>query len=141
MVAILSVFEASVAANENMMFGLENFSAPFDSGGGLSINGIAFYDKNGNGLMEEVEVGLPGWTIRLILEGDEIANTVTDDIGEYSFGDLAPGSYIVLEDLAEGWSQTAPGGGWYEITLTDKDAQRYDFGNYNGSVDQLLAEF
>jgi len=54
---------------------------------------------------------------------------------------LESGSYIVLEDLPEGWNQTAPGGGWYEITLTDKNAQRYDFGNYNGTTDMLLAEF
>jgi hypothetical protein len=93
--------------------------------------------------MDAGEPGLPGWTLRLIQDGNEIANTVTDELGGYRFSDLAPGSYVVLEDLQPEceWNQTAPGGGWYEITLTDKDARRYDFGNYNGSTDRLLAEF
>jgi len=120
---------------------IEPFSEPSDSEMHLSINGTNFYDENGNGFLDPGEPGLPGWTIRLILDGDEIANAVTDDVGGYRFSDLAPGSYIVLEDLQPEWNQTAPGGGWYEITLTDKNAQRYDFGNYNGSVDRLLAEF
>ncbi|MDD3565958.1 MAG: C1 family peptidase [Methanothrix sp.] len=119
----------------------EPSSAPSDSEMHLSINGTNFYDENGNGFLDPGETGLPGWTIRLIQDGDEIANAVTDDVGDYRFSDLAPGSYVVLEDLQPEWNQTAPGGGWYEITLTDKNAQRYDFGNYNGSVDRLLAEF
>jgi len=134
-ISVLPVFGVSVSADAQ-----EVFISPFDLGGGLSINGTKFYDKNANGFMDAGEPGLPGWTIRLILDGDEIANAVTDELGGYRFSDLAPGSYAVLEDPAEGWNQTAPGGGWYEITLTDKDAQRYDFGNYDGSIDRLLAE-
>ena len=148
-VAILSILVSPVFgvsatmmdADGNEILDMDNFSAPFDSESDLSINGTNFYDENGNGFMDPGETGLPGWTIRLIQDGDEIANAVTDELGGYRFSDLAPGSYVVLEDLQPEWNQTAPGGGWYEITLTDRDAQRYDFGNYNGSVDRLLAEF
>ena len=151
-VLVSSVFGVSTTmmdADGNDILDMDNFSmpfsepssAPFDSEMYLSINGTNFYDENGNGFLDPGEPGLPGWTIRLILDGDEIANAVTDELGGYRFSDLAPGSYIVLEDLQTEWNQTAPGGGWYEITLTDRDAQRYDFGNYNGSTDRLLAEF
>jgi len=151
-VLVSSVFGVSTTmmdADGNDILDMDNFSmpfsepssAPFDSESDLSINGTNFYDENGNGFLDPGEPGLPGWTIRLILDGDEIANAVTDELGGYRFSDLAPGSYVVLEDLQPEWNQTAPGGGWYEITLTDRDAQRYDFGNYNGSVDRLLAEF
>jgi hypothetical protein len=96
----------------------------------LSINGMKFEDMDANGFRSEGEPGLPGWTIRLKRNGTELLNTTTDNVGQYSFGDLLPGRYEVSEDSISGWNQTAPGGGSYLVTLTDKPAYNLDFGNF-----------
>jgi hypothetical protein len=40
-----------------------------------------------------------------------------------------------------GWTQTCPGGGNYTISLTDKDAVNYSFGNYYGLSRYRLVEY
>ena len=100
----------------------------------LSINGTVFHDLNGNGFMDEGEPGLPGWTIRLVQYDMEVLNVTTDQLGEYIFEGLNAGEYVVAQDLMPGWNQTAPGGGSYNVTLVDKDGERYDFGNFEGAV-------
>lgn len=95
----------------------------------LSINGTKFEDRDFNGLQSDEEVGLQGWTIKLMQNGIEILNTTTDDRGEYCFLNLLPGTYEIAEESVNGWNQTAPGGRHHWVTLTDKSAQRLDFGN------------
>jgi hypothetical protein len=74
-------------------------------------------------------IGLQGWTIKLMQNGIEILNTTTDGRGAYCFLNLLPGTYEIAEESVNGWNQTAPGGGRHWVTLTDKPAQRLDFGN------------
>ncbi|HUI40023.1 MAG TPA: PKD domain-containing protein [Methanothrix sp.] len=99
----------------------------------LSLNGTCFQDLDANGFRSIDEPGLEGWTIRLALDGKEIANTSTDNQGGYIFRNLAPGNYELKEEPASGWQQTAPGGGSYPIRLTDKPAYNLDFGDINES--------
>lgn len=98
----------------------------------LSINGTNFEDLNMNAVFDD-ERGLCGWTIRLKLNGREIANTTTDESGRYSFINLEPGNYTITEDQQEGWKQSVPDGGDYDIYLDDKSAYRIDFGNFRVS--------
>ncbi len=73
-------------------------------------------------------MGLANSTIRLILEGMEISNTTTNESGQYFFGNLSPGRYELRADPFPGWNQTAPGAGYYEVTLSDKPGFGLDYG-------------
>ncbi len=98
-------------------------------GGSLSLSGTAFQDLDRNGFLSAGEPGLPGWTIRLTQNGTEISNAITDEQGRYLFGDLSPGLYELREDPVQGWNQTSPGGGFYQVRLTDKPASGLNFGD------------
>jgi len=97
-----------------------------------SLSGMKFDDINGNGVKDSGEPGLSGWTIRLLKEGTEVANTVTVADGSYSFADIVPGSYTVEEDLKDGWLQTRPASpGIYSLNLLSGiAATSIDFGNF-----------
>lgn len=72
---------------------------------------MKFNDRNGNGVRDAGETGLPNWIIRLA-GTDGLGNGVdltvqTDAQGRYSF--LAPpGTYTVSETPQSDWIQTAP---------------------------------
>ena len=71
------------------------------------IAGTKWNDLNGNGIRDNGEPGLPGWTITL----SNGMTAVTDSHGNYYFTNLTPGTYTVGEANQSGWSQTFPGGG------------------------------
>jgi subtilase family serine protease len=95
-----------------------------------SIGGIKFEDVDGDGVRDEGEVGLAGWTIFLdadgngSLDGGELYD-VTDESGAYRFDDLLPGAYLVAEVMQDGWMQTSPGvgpsGTAHAMTLSGMD--------------------
>lgn len=74
----------------------------------MSINGLKFEDRDGDGALEPGEPGLQGWTIQLLRDGQVIATTPTGADGAYSFSGLAPGTYQVREVGQTGWTQTTP---------------------------------
>ncbi len=87
-------------------------NAAIGAGGSQSIRGVVFTDQNGNGVLDDGEVGRPNVTVFLDLNrngvldaGDVTTVTVSGDIpdtprvepsGEYSFTGLGPGLYDVL---------------------------------------------
>lgn len=77
-----------------------------------SVSGVKFNDINGNGLREESEPGLSGWTI--VLTGTSIYNNivnlsaVTNSEGNYRFDNLWPGKYLANESMKNNWRQTYP---------------------------------
>ena len=100
------------------------------------INGIKYQDINGNGVRDEGEPGLEGWTINL-KDGDKIvATTITDANGFYEFPGLLPGSYTVAEEQRPGWIQTTPQGNVYmadisnagEVIVKQSDSSRTEVG-------------
>ncbi|MBD2663840.1 SCP-like extracellular protein, putative [Richelia sinica FACHB-800] len=77
------------------------------------IVGTLFNDLNGNGVWNQWEPVLSGWQVFLDSNGNKKLDSgetsvVTDANGEYSFNNLAPGTYNVAELLPSGWQQTAP---------------------------------
>ncbi len=110
-------------------------------------SGMKFHDLNGNGVKDQGEPGLAGWTITAYAdangngirdagENTVAATQVTGAGGTYSLS-LNPGKYVVCETQQAGWIQTAPAnnvcgqgqGGW-AITLTSGQAHvNNDFGN------------
>ncbi|HQF15527.1 MAG: PKD domain protein [Methanosaeta sp. PtaB.Bin039] len=99
------------------------------SAGFLSVNGTKFLDIDGDGARDSDEAVLSGWKILLQRDGLEISNTTTDQDGGYRFSDLAPGNYTISEEAQAGWNITVPGGGSYQVTLTDQSSHGLDFGN------------
>jgi hypothetical protein len=84
----------------------------------VSISGMKFEDKNGNGARDSGEPGLSGWTIKLMKEGTTVASQDTAADGSYSFTGVVPGSYTVEEVAQPGWTQTCPAApGIHTITL------------------------
>ena len=78
-----------------------------------SIDGSKVNDFNGNGLRDDGELGIAGWTIFLDANGNGVldageVSTLTDGTGKYHFGSLLPGQYVVAEEQRAGWLQTTP---------------------------------
>src|SRR5262249_10586176 len=83
------------------------------------LSGALWNDKDGDGVRDDGELPLPGWTVYL----DQNANgtldagersTVTNSQGGYAFTDLRPGTYLISELLPSFWRQTFPGIGYTE---------------------------
>ncbi|HRW82399.1 MAG TPA: SdrD B-like domain-containing protein [Methanothrix sp.] len=95
----------------------------------LNISGVKFNDLNGNGIQDDDEPGLPGWTITLVApDGTETSTTTADD-GSYRFEGLAAGSYTVSEVSQDGWTPTAPDTGSQTVDLAEVNATDVSFGN------------
>jgi protocatechuate 3,4-dioxygenase beta subunit len=83
------------------------------------IDGYKFEDMNGNGIWDDGEPAIPGWTIYLAITtgvvGDPpmsaimlLAEVTTDANGHYQFCGLGPGLYVVSEEQRAGWMPTSP---------------------------------
>jgi len=87
-----------------------------------SICGLKFNDINGDGIQNNGEPGLSGWTINLtynLATGPVTVTTTTDATGNYCFNNLGAGSYAVSETQKSGWTQTFPAApGTYSIRLS-----------------------
>ncbi len=87
-----------------------------------SISGKKYNDADGNGQVNGGEIGLQDWNITLRdVQGNPISTTMTNSNGDYTFGPLQSGTYIVGEVSQTGWSQTAPSGGTYTVTIGGGD--------------------
>ncbi len=73
-----------------------------------SITGYKFNDLNGNGEHDDGEPKLSGWEISLYIDQALQDTATTTAEGDYSFNNLAPGTYVVCETQQDGWQQTAP---------------------------------
>ena len=98
----------------------------------VTITGRKFEDKNGDGIFDEDEPLLSGWTIELLDSVGEVAATTTTAAdGSYSFDDLDPGTYSVQEVQQDGFLQTYPASLTYDSLVLDGGdvAADIDFGN------------
>ena len=69
------------------------------------IAGVAFEDRNANGVMDEGESGMAGVTVTVTSsrDGSEVAKSVTGADGVFSLEDLRPGSYELTLTYPEGF--------------------------------------
>lgn len=96
-----------------------------------SINGFKWNDKDGDGVVDEGENKLDGWTINLY-SGQQIVSTATTaNGGTYSFTNLAPGTYSVCEVQQTGWIQTYPAQNACHTIVIDQSGEtnQANFGN------------
>ncbi|CCI04738.1 SdrD B-like domain-containing protein [Microcystis aeruginosa] len=59
------------------------------------IQGSLWNDANNNGIQNQSESLLAGWTVNLLQNGTLISSTVTDNGGRYVFAKVSPGNYSV----------------------------------------------
>lgn len=77
------------------------------------LSGTAWHDLDGDGTRGEGEPVLADWTVFLdgnadgVLDEGEVSTT-TDESGNYTFTNLAAGTYTVSQVLPLGWSNTLP---------------------------------
>ncbi len=103
-----------------------------------SVSGYKFNDLDADGVWDEDEPGLPGWTINLYRVPQSIvpsvippvlyASKVTGADGSYSFTGVLPGTYFVTEEMQDGWTQTVAPEGTFEV-VDDQPITGLIFGN------------
>jgi hypothetical protein len=103
--------------------------------GGATISGTIYNDANGNGSRDAGESAMAGQQLYLDLQGldafsagDPVATT--DSSGNYSFPNLAPGSYLVRPLIRATQVITSPvwGGKYYVPLATNQQVSGDDFG-------------
>ena len=102
--------------------------APAPAPSGSVISGKVFYDKNGNGVMDDGDFPIGGAGV-LVTLGNSFEFTRTNPDGTYSIGGLGSGTYTVNVVVGSEWAFTTPfevGG----ITLTGQPDSKgtVDFG-------------
>jgi hypothetical protein len=123
------------------------------------VRGLKFFDRNGNGVRDAGEEGIPDVEIHLdgtqnidlddngSLEvhvvtwtcgGANVSDCMGQVVGSYWFTELVPGDYAVSEVTPDGFVQIAPeGDGEHDVTLTsDEVCDGKDFANF-GPCDGL----
>jgi len=76
-----------------------------------TISGHKYEDIDGDGVKDDFEGGLAGWTIQLWRGETKVAEATTGADGSYSFDEVQPGDYVVMEVMPTpnpGWVQTWP---------------------------------
>lgn len=104
-----------------------------------SINGYKWNDKNANHTLDQGEDKMNDWTITLYNDGpdqdtdldDVVTSMATAGQGDYSFNDLAPGTYAVCETLKDNWVQTFPTNNECHTIVIDQSGETNEanFGN------------
>lgn len=81
---------------------------------GSTITGYKFHDINNNGIKDNADSVMQGWTIEL--SGNGLSQTsVTDGNGNYLFTNLPQGTYTITENMQSGWTAGVTG---YQQTVT-----------------------
>jgi uncharacterized repeat protein (TIGR01451 family) len=119
-----------------------SYSVPISSGSCVSLDpflnvelskiwGYKFEDMNSNGVWDDGEPGLPGWTITMIWDADPtMYTTVTDETGYWEFTGLMPDSmYYLWEVKQDGWTPTTQVW-WLGPISSGTDLRVPDFGNF-----------
>lgn len=103
-----------------------------------SITGRVFNDLNHDGFQDPAEHGMAGVTIKLISNNQIVQTTTTDTLGYYTFANVAPGQYTVLETVPTGDRRTAPLPSATDLTVVaDQSAQGPVFGEVQVSTVRL----
>jgi uncharacterized repeat protein (TIGR01451 family) len=98
-----------------------------------SVSGQKFVDLDGDGLWNGADSPLNGVTVNLTdLDKESTVSAQTAGEGEFSFGDLATGEYLLCEIVPAGYAQTYPAAdGCHQFSISDDGEARgpYNFGN------------
>jgi hypothetical protein len=104
----------------------------------FDISGFKWDDTDGDGVWDEGELGLEGWTINLDIgnDGSIEQTTTTDSTGFYEFTNLGPGTYAISEVQQTDWvnsfdgSTVITGVSGVDHSGTEGVAEALNFGNF-----------
>jgi uncharacterized surface anchored protein len=104
----------------------KNFGAiPIGGGGNTArISGIVFSDNDKDGVLDTTDTRLASRKMYIDLDKDGKLDTgeptfITNASGEYSFSNLAAGTYRIRRaDLPSGYGFSVPSTGYHEVTLS-----------------------
>ncbi|WP_413171074.1 Calx-beta domain-containing protein [Anabaena azotica] len=125
----------------NVKIDLKIDVAPVPTSGKGKIVGTLFNDLNSNGVWDKWEPVQSGWKVFLDnnsnkqLDIGEVS-VITDINGEYTFNNLAPGTYQVAEVLPPGWKQTLPN----PSNPVGYETYKLDDGAANGSLSYSIGD-
>jgi hypothetical protein len=89
-----------------------------------------YRDTNGNGVQDNGELALPGWTFQVKDSSSAVVATlVTGAQGTACTSVLAPATYTISEVLQSGWMPTLPLSGTQTVTVSAGQALNLSFGN------------
>lgn len=102
--------------------------------GSNEAHGYVYQDDDGNGSRDMFagEMGLAGWTVQLVWNGQTIASTTTDADGNFVFPGLGNATYSVCVIGQSSFSQTQPmsgsgcGGAGYSFAFTSSVPTWFD---------------
>ena len=115
----------AMTVNKTVSVALSNDTIQFMFFKKITVGGIIYNDLNANGLFDSGEPGLSNWNINLNTTG-----VLTDNSGYYSFGDVTPGTYTLIQSPHAGWTSTSPASGSYNFTaLSGVNISDGNFGN------------
>jgi hypothetical protein len=99
------------------------------------ISGRVFNDKNANGIFDGDDAGISGFRVFLdenfngVLDNGEVSKPVSTT-GTYTFSNVVTGTYRVREVFRDGWRQSFPALGYYQVTMGYGDtAKTQSFAN------------
>ena len=102
------------------------------------VHGHKFEDMLMDGNRDRNDPGIPGWVIRITgyddLRDEPVDFTVeTNSGGDFWIEDLGLGSFTISEIVPDGWTQTFPRFGDYDVTISRSghDQEGLVFGNYH----------
>ncbi|HEY7088127.1 MAG TPA: SdrD B-like domain-containing protein [Tepidisphaeraceae bacterium] len=86
------------------------------------LSGNVFGDLNSNGLIDNGESGLGGWTVFIDKNGNGKLDAgeksrITNSVGDYRFNGLTPGKYVIKIVMQNGFTATAPSKGSQTVAL------------------------
>ncbi|MGL5511302.1 MAG: SdrD B-like domain-containing protein, partial [Microcoleaceae cyanobacterium] len=87
-----------------------------------TIQGTLWSDVDRDGIKDIGETGISSRQVyikNLLQPMSPIIFKMTDVNGNYAFNNLTTGSYLVSATLAQGWSNTAPLSGTYNLQITN----------------------
>ena len=107
-------------------------------GDDLLVTGIKFDDRNGDGVLDPTEPGLPGWTIEVLSGiGNLLGSAVTGADGSYELRvppeqlPVGLNTFGLREQPRSGWTATGPASGRYEgLAIQPGYWLVHDFGNF-----------
>lgn len=120
-----TVFEADGTTTNNLVAGnvwATGAGITLKRPGAATIQGRVFNDTNANGIFDGADTGIDGFRVFLDtdfdgqLDSGEISKPVSAT-GTYTFTAVPSGVYRVREVFREGWRQTFPALGYYEVQL------------------------
>jgi len=82
-------------SSHNLAAGEQDTAEDFGLVGSQGFSGTIWLDRNSDALDDNAEPGIPAATVTLTTADGATLTTTTDAAGDYSFGNLPPGDYMV----------------------------------------------